>query len=115
VASLLLSGLLWLCFGSCILSKYIVAQNIQEHARARFSATEMALQNVCEMLSFAATIAFPLPGQFQYPVLISAGAVAVAAGCFATYVRKERGHLLHRVRCLGGDKVVYRAVESGQV
>ncbi|KAJ5969538.1 hypothetical protein N7501_005786 [Penicillium viridicatum] len=95
--------------------QFLVQENIQEHARARFSATEMALQNVFEMLSFASTIAFPLPAQFGYPVMISSGAVAVAAVCFATYVRKERGHLLHRSRCMGGDKVVYRAVEFGSV
>ncbi|KAJ6071508.1 hypothetical protein N7499_009522 [Penicillium canescens] len=95
--------------------QFLVQENVEEHARARFSATEMALQNVFEMLSFASTIAFPLPGQFRYPVLISSGAVAVAAICFAAYVRKERGHLLHRSRCMGGDKVVYRALGSGTV
>ncbi|KAJ6119601.1 Major facilitator superfamily domain general substrate transporter [Penicillium sp. IBT 18751x] len=89
-----------------------VLQNVPEHARARFSATEMALQNIFEMLSFASTIVFHLPSQFQYPVVISNGAVALAAICFAAYVRKERGHLLHRSKCLGGDKMVYRRVES---
>ncbi|CAG8909095.1 unnamed protein product [Penicillium egyptiacum] len=95
--------------------QFLVQENIQEHARARFSATEMALQNIFEMLSFASTIAFPLPAQFGHPVLISSGAVAVAAVCFAAYVRKERGHLLHRSRCMGGDKVSYRAIASGSV
>ncbi|KAJ5782408.1 hypothetical protein N7457_004182 [Penicillium paradoxum] len=95
--------------------QFLVQENIQEGARARFSATEMALQNAFEMLSFASTIAFPLPGQFRYPVLISSGAVTVAAVCFAAYVRKERGHLLHRSRCLGGDKVLYRAIGSESV
>ncbi|CAG7947136.1 unnamed protein product [Penicillium nalgiovense] len=95
--------------------QFLVQENIQEHARARFSATEMALQNIFEMLSFASTIAFPLPAQFVYPVMISSGAVAVAAVCFAAYVRKERGHLLHRSRCMGGDKVSYRAIGSGSV
>lgn len=64
----------------------------------------MALQNIFEMVSFVSTIVFPLPQQFQYPVMISSGAVALAAACFTAYVRKERGHLLHRSRCLGGDK-----------
>lgn len=72
----------------------------------------MALQNIFEMLSFTSTIVFSRPEQFEYPVLISSGAVAVAAVCFATYVRKERGHLLHRSKCMGGDKRVYRVVES---
>lgn len=72
----------------------------------------MALQNIFEMLSFASTIVFSRPEQFEYPVIISSGAVAVAAICFATYVRKERGHLLHRSKCLGGDKGTYRAIPS---
>ncbi|EKV10595.1 Iron-regulated transporter, putative [Penicillium digitatum PHI26] len=95
--------------------QFLVQEKIHEHARARFSATEMALQNVFEMLSFASTIAFPLPAQFGYPVLISAGAVAVAAVCFAAYVRKERGHLLHRVRCMGGEKAGYRSIAPESV
>ncbi|KAJ5620210.1 hypothetical protein N7510_004194 [Penicillium lagena] len=84
--------------------QFLVQDNVPENARARFSSTEMALQNLFEMLSFASTIVFSRPQQFQYPVLISCGAVAVAAACFAAYVRQERGHLLHRSRCLGGDK-----------
>lgn len=72
----------------------------------------MALQNLFEMLSFASTIVFPLPGQFKYPVMISNGAVVVAALCYAVYVRKERKHLLHFSICLGGEKRVYQAVES---
>ncbi|KAG0157614.1 hypothetical protein PDIDSM_4799 [Penicillium digitatum] len=95
--------------------QFLVQEKIHEHARARFSATEMALQNVFEMLSFASTIAFPLPAQFGYPVLISAGAVAVAAVCFAAYVRKKRGHLLHRVRCMGGEKAGYRSIAPESV
>ncbi|KAJ5227125.1 uncharacterized protein N7469_007131 [Penicillium citrinum] len=92
--------------------QFLVQENVDEHGRARFSATEMALQNIFEMLSFASTIVFSRPEQFEYPVIISSGAVAVAAICFATYVRKERGHLLHRSKCLGGDKGTYRAIPS---
>lgn len=64
----------------------------------------MALQNICELLSFASTILFPQPEQFKYPVLISYGAIAVAATCYAGFVRKERGHLLHTAACLGGGQ-----------
>ncbi|GAD95214.1 conserved hypothetical protein [Paecilomyces variotii No. 5] len=66
-----------------------VLQNTDERTRARFSSTEMALQNVFELLSFASTIVFPLPEQFKYPVLISYSAVAVAAICFAVYLLKR--------------------------
>lgn len=66
----------------------------------------MALQNVFELLSFATTIIFPRPEQFKYPVLISYGAIVLAVVCFARYVRKERGHLLHLSKlCYGSDKM----------
>ncbi|RAH65792.1 putative iron-regulated transporter [Aspergillus aculeatinus CBS 121060] len=84
--------------------QFLVQEGVDEDCRARFSATEMALQNIFELLSFATTIAFPSPEQFKYPVYISYGAIAMAAACFAAYVRKERGHLLHTSKCLGGDK-----------
>ncbi|GKZ46403.1 hypothetical protein AbraIFM66951_009336 [Aspergillus brasiliensis] len=84
--------------------QFLVQEGVNERARARFSSTEMALQNIFELLSFATTIAFPLPEQFKYPVFISYGGIALAAICFATYVRKERGHLLHTSKCFGGDK-----------
>ena len=88
----------------------LTSQNIEEHTRARFSATEMALQNIAELLSFATTIVFPRPEDFRYPVFISFGASTMAAVCFAAYVRKERGHLLHMSRCL--DK---RTVSAQQI
>ncbi|KAJ5719339.1 hypothetical protein N7493_007794 [Penicillium malachiteum] len=102
-------------WGFDLSAQFLVQENVEEHARARFSSTEMALQNIFEMLSFASTIVWSSPEQFKYPVMISAGAVAMAAACFAAYVRKERGHLLHRSRCLGGDKphaVGYARIES---
>lgn len=60
----------------------------------------MALQNLFELLSFATTIVFSGPEDFKYPVLISSGAVAISACCFAAFVRRERGHLLHASKCL---------------
>ncbi|KAJ5909122.1 hypothetical protein N7495_001804, partial [Penicillium taxi] len=92
-------------WGFDLSAQFLIQENIEEHARARFSTTEIALQSVFEMLSFASTIIWPLPEQFQYPVMISAGAVTVAAACFAAYVRRERGHLLHLSKCMEGSKV----------
>ncbi|KAF7166419.1 hypothetical protein CNMCM6106_002216 [Aspergillus hiratsukae] len=65
--------------------QFLVQEGIEEDARGRFSSTEMGVQNVFEMLSFATTIVFPLPEQFKYPVFISYGAIALAAICFAAY------------------------------
>ena len=84
--------------------QFLVQEHTSPSSRAVFSSCEVALQNLFEMLSFAATIAFPEPGEFVYPVLVSFGAVVLAAGCFAGYVRRERGHLLHASRCLGCER-----------
>ncbi|GIJ99804.1 hypothetical protein Aspvir_003807 [Aspergillus viridinutans] len=65
--------------------QFLVQEGVEEDARGRFSSTEMGVQNVFEMLSFATTIVFPLPEQFKYPVFISYGAIALAAICFAAY------------------------------
>ncbi|KAL5343134.1 Ferroporti-1 [Aspergillus crustosus] len=85
--------------------QFLVQEGIDAGGRARFSATELALQSVFEMLSFATTIVFQDPSQFKYPVYISYGAIAVAAACFAAYVRRERGHLLHTSKCMGDSRI----------
>ncbi|KAI8933653.1 hypothetical protein NX059_009375 [Plenodomus lindquistii] len=77
---------------------------VQEHAppwsRGSFSAIEMSLQNLFELLSFATTMVWYRPQDFRIPVFISVGAVGVSAACFAGFVRQKRGHLLHTDRCL---------------
>ncbi|KAL4943593.1 hypothetical protein BDV06DRAFT_221050 [Aspergillus oleicola] len=99
VAGVALSRLgLW---GFDLSVQFLVQEGIPESTRSSFSATEMALQSVFEMISFGTTIIFTAPEQFKYPVYISYGAIAVAAACFAAYVRRERGHLLHGSKCMG--------------
>ncbi|KAL4957692.1 Ferroporti-1 [Aspergillus filifer] len=99
VAGVALSRLgLW---GFDLSVQLLVQEGIPEHTRSSFSATEMALQSVFEMVSFATTIIFAAPEQFKYPAYISYGAIAVATACFAAYVRRERGHLLHGSKCMG--------------
>ncbi|KAL1966865.1 hypothetical protein VTN77DRAFT_3830 [Rasamsonia byssochlamydoides] len=94
--------------------QYLVQEETSPSIRARFSSTEMALQNIFELISFMLTIIFPRPEQFKYPVLISYGAIGTAAISYAAYVRKERGHLVHLSKlCLGGgsdnDKTLFSA------
>jgi solute carrier family 40 (iron-regulated transporter), member 1 len=74
-------------------------QNAPSDTRGEFSASEAALQNFFELLSFASTIAFPRPDQFHIAILISLGALVSSASLFAGYVRKERGHLIHASQC----------------
>ncbi len=91
-------------FDLCV--QYLIQETVPPSNRGRYSATEMALQNLFELLSFASTMIFARPEQFRYPVLMSAGAVVAASLCFTTYVKRNRGHLFHRSRCLGEKKYV---------
>ncbi|KAL8645334.1 MAG: hypothetical protein Q9226_007352 [Calogaya cf. arnoldii] len=93
--------------------QYLVQEEVSSNSRSQFSATEAALQNLFEMLSFATTSIFSKPDQFQYPALISVGATAVANLCFTQYVKQNRGHLFHPSRCLAKQK--YTTVDVGDV
>jgi len=73
----------------------------------------MGLQNFFELLSFASTIVFPDASQFEYPVMISLSAALVADCCYAGYVRKERGHLIHLSSCMKED--AYRQVTQEEL
>ncbi|KAL4802103.1 Ferroporti-1 [Aspergillus unguis] len=107
VAGILVAGVgasrlgLW---GFDLSVQFLVQESVSPGHRARFSATEMALQSVFEMISFGSTIIFDKPEEFKYPVYLSYGAVALAAICFAAYVHRERGHLVHMSKCMGDSR-----------
>ena len=88
--------------------QFIVQESVSEESRGSFSACEMGLQNLFELVIFMVTIVWADPVLFRVPVIVSFGAVAISAGCFAGFVRKERGHLIHMNHCLGGGKANYR-------
>ena len=90
--------------------QFIVQESVSEESRGIFSACEMGLQNLFELVSFVMTIVWADPALFRVPAIVSFGAVAISAGCFAGFVRKERGHLIHMNRCLGSGKGNYRTV-----
>ena len=84
-------------FDLCV--QYLVQEDAPEDSRGSFSATEAAVQNFFELISFGVTMIFHRPEEFRIPVYISAGTLAVSAACFAAFVRQKRGHLLHTSRC----------------
>lgn len=65
---------------------------------------EAAFQNLFELASYGTTIIFSRPEQFKWPVVVSIGAVYLAGGLYAGFVRKRRGHLFHRPTCLCVEK-----------
>ncbi|GAP93437.1 hypothetical protein SAMD00023353_12200080 [Rosellinia necatrix] len=73
----------------------IIQDSIEPEFRGSFSTTEAAFQNLFELLSYATTIIFPRANQFRWPVLISVVTVYAAGIIYSSFVRKNRGHLVH--------------------
>lgn len=94
--------------------QFLVQEDAPEATRGSFSAIEMSLRNIFELLSFATTMIFYQPEQFKIPIWISGCAVAASAACFAGFVRQKRGHLLHTDKCLRrmGKKVRYQVLPT---
>lgn len=113
VAGVALSRLgLW---GFDLSVQYLVQEDAPEATRGSFSAIEMSIQNLFELLSFAITMVFYRPEDFKIPIYISAGATALSAACFAGFVRQKRGHLLHTDKCLkrtGKGKAKYQVLPT---
>ena len=70
-------------------------QSVQTENRGAFSSVEAACQNFFEIVSFLSTIIFSNPERFRWPSLMSIVAVAIASILYTTFLRLERGHLLH--------------------
>ncbi|KAF2662520.1 hypothetical protein K491DRAFT_686399 [Lophiostoma macrostomum CBS 122681] len=87
---------LW-SFDLCV--QYLVQEDAPESSRGSFSAIEAASQNLFELLSFATTMIFSEPEEFRIPVYISTAVVSLSAVCWASFVRRKRGHLLHISKC----------------
>ncbi|KAI1250202.1 hypothetical protein MGN70_007254 [Eutypa lata] len=88
---------LW-CYDLC--AQNIVQDEVEPEHRGSFSTVEAGFQNLFELLSYASTIIFSRPDQFQWPVVISVVAVYAAGGLYSSFVRKRRGHLLHTPPCM---------------
>lgn len=71
------------------------AQEVEPENRGAFSSTEASWQNTFELLSYATTIFFSRPDQFQWPVLMSFTAVFTSCSLYAEFVRE-------RTKCFGG-------------
>lgn len=100
-------------FDLCV--QYLVQKDAPEGSRGSFSATEAALQNLFELISFTTTMIFDRPDQFKIPIYISVGAIAISAACFASFVRQKRGHLLHTSKCFKREgKAKYNVLPTAE-
>ncbi|KAK3314281.1 Ferroporti-1 [Apodospora peruviana] len=88
-------------WGFDLCAQSIVQDEVEMGYRGTFSAVETLFQNLFELISYATTIVFSRPDQFQWPVIISIAAVYVSGGLYSVFVRKRRGHLFHtpKSRC----------------
>lgn len=75
-------------------------QEVEADRRGAFSSVEASWQSTFELCSYASTIVWARPDQFQWPVLLSCVAVFSAGGLYASFVRVRRGHLLHFSKCI---------------
>ncbi|KAK0624268.1 Ferroporti-1 [Immersiella caudata] len=106
VVSVAMSRLgLW---GFDLCAQNIVQDEVEPGYRGTFSTVETSFQNLFEMLSYVTTIIFARPEEFRWPVLVSVGAVYIAGGLYAFFVRRRRGHLFHPPRsaciCVKSDE-----------
>ena len=79
----------------------IVQKGVEPSERGSFSSMEASVQNFFELCSWASTIVFTNSEEFRWPALMSGVAVMVAAVFYASFVRAQRGHLVHWSRCMG--------------
>ena len=82
-------------WGFDLCAQNIVQDEVAGDERGSFSTAESAFQNLFEVLAYTTTIVFPRPEAFRWPVLVSVGAVYVAAALYTLFVRRRRGHLFH--------------------
>jgi iron-regulated transporter 1 len=96
-------------WGFDLFVQIIIQDEVEPGYRGSFSATEASVQNTFELGSYAMTAIFARPAEFRYLAVVSAVAVLLAAGLFAGFVRKRRGHLVHTPACFGMMEVKRRA------
>ncbi|ROW02513.1 hypothetical protein VMCG_06005 [Cytospora schulzeri] len=87
-------------WGFDLCAQNIIQDEVEDQHRGTFSAVEASFQNLFEMLSYITTIVFPRPDEFQWPFVISVGAVYTAGGMYAYFLSQRRGHLLHAPPCI---------------
>ncbi|KAK3934074.1 Ferroporti-1 [Diplogelasinospora grovesii] len=87
-------------WGYDLCAQNIVQDEVETDYRGTFSTIEASFQNLFELVSYATTIVFSKPDQFQWPVIVSLVAVYASGGLYALFVRKRRGHLFHAIHCV---------------
>ncbi|OLN89329.1 Solute carrier family 40 member 1 [Colletotrichum chlorophyti] len=87
-------------WGYDLSAQTIIQGDVDVDHRGAFSSVEASVQSIFELLSYASTVVFSRPEQFQWPIIMSVAAIYAAGGLYASYVRKRRGHLFHAPPCL---------------
>ncbi|KAG6915290.1 hypothetical protein DXG01_012268 [Tephrocybe rancida] len=85
-------------FDLCV--QIIIQEEVEPNYRGTFSSIEASVQNFFALDSYASTMIFSQPEEFQYPVIMSAVAVLFAGQMYARFLRSRRGHLLHIPKCI---------------
>uniref|UniRef100_A0A8H7KDG2 Solute carrier family 40 member n=1 Tax=Bionectria ochroleuca TaxID=29856 RepID=A0A8H7KDG2_BIOOC len=76
--------------GSDLAIQFIVQETVPASSRAQFSSTEMACQNLFELLSYCTTTIYFRAEDFKYPVFISYGGIIASTIFYSTYAWQTR-------------------------
>jgi iron-regulated transporter 1 len=68
---------------------------VRPSLRSSFTGVEYSFASLFELCNYILAIIFNKPDQFKWIAVISWCAVAVSTVCYAGWVWKERGHLVH--------------------
>ena len=68
----------------------LIQESVAESVRGTFSGVQSSLNSLMELLTYILVIAFPLPSQFGFLVLISAAFVTLGYILFFIYVHKSK-------------------------
>lgn len=77
--------------GGDLAIQFIVQEATPDASRMRFSSTEVACQNVFEMLSFATTAIWQRPQEFRVPVFMSYACLVAATVLYSRFAVRNRG------------------------
>lgn len=54
------------------------------------------MQNIADLLKYVLTIILSRPSQFRWAALVSFVAVALGAGSYLVFLKRMRGHIVHK-------------------
>ncbi|KAF7796905.1 hypothetical protein EIP86_008090 [Pleurotus ostreatoroseus] len=89
------AALLFTAFDLCQLKELQTA--LVDHPRRNaITGLQFSMQNIADLLKYVLTIILSRPSQFRWAALVSFVAVGVGAGSYLVFLKRMRGHIVHK-------------------